>query len=410
MKKNSLKQKLFKRPSEKIEKPETEKNLPIPEPPPKIQFSNSQPQPQTQTQSQEEINKLKLEKIFKDIDQISKYDFNLQKHLKENIKFKDKQCKDGLSQETLYCFDCKLSLCPKCPLFNSHNGHNLIKKYPYYICDNDTILKNFEDLDTILEINPEFLDSKKVKAELKHLVNTNIEILEKKLKEVKISKLKEIEQIFEKSENCVDILVKKISLLKKDLKNFIEKQKNFFCIDVSANNDLEQIKQTNPQANELITNLKEGSKTSIGLITTNKDNLNATFLITYDLLKHTKNINDQIRYFINDIRINREKFINNFTEKKEIIIQDMNNMQKFFEGTLNYQYLTSDFYNIIYAKMSKYEDQIENMKKKVMEKVNKKGNFEDVEKDNKISGTRLNLKFENILNNQLIDQDEAKSI
>jgi hypothetical protein len=50
------------------------------------------------------------------------------------------------------------------------------------------------------------------------------------------------------------------------------------------------------------------------------------------------------------------------------------------------------------------------MKRKIMEKVNKKGNFEDVEKDNKVSGTHLNLKLEHILNNQMVDQDEAKSI
>ena len=50
------------------------------------------------------------------------------------------------------------------------------------------------------------------------------------------------------------------------------------------------------------------------------------------------------------------------------------------------------------------------MKRKIMEKVNKKGNFEDVEKDNKVSGTKLNLKLEHILNNQIVDQDEAKTI
>ena len=50
------------------------------------------------------------------------------------------------------------------------------------------------------------------------------------------------------------------------------------------------------------------------------------------------------------------------------------------------------------------------MKRKIMDKVNKKGNFEEVEKDNKVSGTHLNLKFENILNNQLIDKEEAKTI
>lgn len=38
----------------------------------------------------------------------------------------------------------------------------------------------------------------------------------------------------------------------------------------------------------------------------NKDRTNSTFLITYDLLKNTQNINDHIKYFINDIRLNRK--------------------------------------------------------------------------------------------------------
>ena len=67
--------------------------------------------------------------------------------------------------------------------------------------------------------------------------------------------------MFEKSENCVDILAKKVQKLKKDLKDFIEKQKNFFCIDISDKSDLESIKKSNPEANELITNLQEGSRT-----------------------------------------------------------------------------------------------------------------------------------------------------
>ena len=409
MKKNSVKQKVLRSPSDKVKKKlsyakseEIDKKIPIPEPQPQS--------PILPALSEKEINQQKLEKIFKEGEKISKYDFNLHKHLKENIKFRDKQCKDGLSKGTLYCLDCKLSICPKCPLYKIHNGHSLVKKYPYYICENKLINDNFNEVDTILEINPEFLDSKKVKEELKNLVNTNIEILKNKLNEVKNSKLKEIEQMFDKSENCVDILAKKIQKLKKDLKDFIEKQKNFFCIGISDNNGLENINQSNPEAGDLITNLKEQSKTNTGLITTNKDNLNTTFLITYDLLKHTKNLNGQICYFINEIRLNREKFINDFNHKKEVIYEEMNKLQSFFEGTLNYQYLTNEFYKIIYDKMSKYDEQIENMKRKIMDKVNKKGNYEDVEKDNKISGTHLNLKFEHILNNQLIDEDKAKTI
>ena len=327
MKKDSAKKNYLKNSSDKAKKKlyfgyseEAENKVPIPEPHP--QSPSLPPNKIPQVLFQNDTNQQKLEKIFKDADKVSKYNFDLHKHLKENIKFKDKQCKDGLTKESLYCFECKLSTCPKCPLYKIHNGHPLIKKYPYYICDENLINENFEEINTILEINPEFLDTKKIKEEFKSLVINNIEILQKKLIEVKSSKLKEIEEIFDKSENCVEKLAKKIIRIKKDLKAFIEKQKKFFCIDISDKTDLENIKQNNPNANELIANLKEQSKTNTGLITTNKDNLNSTFLITYDLLKNTKNINDHIRYFINDIRINREKFIKDFTSKKEIIYEN----------------------------------------------------------------------------------------
>ena len=411
MKKSSAKKKCLKESTDKTKKKlsfenveEIKNKIPIPESYPKS------PSPISEINPPKETNEQKLEKIFKEGDKVSKYDFDLHKHLKENIKFKDKQCKDGLSTETLYCLQCKLSTCSKCPNFNIHKDHPLVKKSPYYICEENLINEHFDEINLIIELNPEFLNTKKVKEELKNLVNNNIEVLQNKLIEVKKSKLKEIEQIFEKSENCVEILTQKVKKLKKDLKVFVDKQKKFFCIDVSNNAALENLKKNNPEANEVITNLKEGSKTNFGMITTNKDNLNSTFLIIYDLLKNTKNINDHIRYFINDIRINREKFINDFTKQKELIYEELNKLQSCFNGTMNYQYLTSEFYKIIYDKMSKYEDQIENMKRKIMDKVNKKGTLEEVEKDNKISGTHINLKFEHILNNQIIDGDEAKTI
>ena len=401
MKKSSAKKKCLKESTDKTKKKlsfenveEIKNKIPIPESYPKS------PSPISEINPPKETNEQKLEKIFKEGDKVSKYDFDLHKHLKENIKFKDKQCKDGLSTETLYW----------CPNFNIHKDHPLVKKSPYYICEENLINEHFDEINLIIELNPEFLNTKKVKEELKNLVNNNIEVLQNKLIEVKKSKLKEIEQIFEKSENCVEILIQKVKKLKKDLKVFVDKQKKFFCIDVSNNAALENLKKNNPEANEVITNLKEGSKTNFGMITTNKDNLNSTFLIIYDLLKNTKNINDHIRYFINDIRINREKFINDFTKQKELIYEELNKLQSYFNGTMNYQYLTSEFYKIIYDKMSKYEDQIENMKRKIMDKVNKKGTLEEVEKDNKISGTHINLKFEHILNNQIIDGDEAKTI
>ena len=342
----------------------------------------------------------KIEELFKGADNPQKYDFNLHKHLKENLKFKDKQCKDGLTKKSLYCLDCKVSLCSKCKTYSSHNGHSLILKYPYYDCKDSLINEHFVDLNKIFELNLDFLDVNKVKKELTKLVNDSCKTLSDKLTELKKAKLKEIDSMFAETENCYETLKKNVDKMKEDIKIFLEKQKNFLCIDINEN----------PELNDVLTNLQDAGKSNFGLISSNKDGTNAIFLITYDLLKNTKNINDQIKYFINDIKVNREKYIKDFTTKKNIVYEDMEKLQKEFEGCLNYQYLTNDFYKLIYDKISSYNDRIENMKRKIMEKVNKKGNFEDVEKDNKVSGTKLNLKLEHILNNQIVDQDEAKTI
>ena len=358
----------------------------------KLEAPNSQPEVK-------DDKKQEIEELFKGADNPPKYDFNLHKHLKENLKFKEKQCKNGLSKDSLYCLDCKLSTCPKCPNFSSHNGHSLLLKYPYYICNDDTINENFENLNKIFELNLDFLDVNKVKEELKKLVIDNCNILFDKITEVKNTKLKEIDSMFEETDNCYETLKQNINKMKEEIKIFLEKQKKFLCIDINENNN---------ESNDVLKNLRE--KSNFGLISTNKDASNSIFLITYDLLKNTKNINEQIKYFINDIKVNREKYINDFINQKNKIYEDMDILHKAFDGCMNYQYLTNDFYKLIYDKIASYNDRIENMKRKIMEKVNKKGNFEDVEKDNKVSGTHLNLKLDNILNNQLVDKDEAKSI
>ena len=344
-----------------------------------------------------------IENIFKGADNPPKYEFNLHKHLKENLKFKDKECKDGLTKESLYCLDCKLSTCKKCPNFSSHNDHNLILKYPYYICNPSLINENFTKLNKIFEINPKFLDVHKVKEELKKLVIESCKVLFDEIEEIQKSKLKEIDSIFAETEKCYETLKQNVEKMKKDIKIFLEKQKNFLCIDILDNSD-EQI------SNNIVKNLQQNIKSNFGLVSNNKDATNSIFLITYDLLKNTENINEHIKYFINDIKVNREKYIRDFINQKNVIFDNMEKLKKDFDGCINYQYLTNDFYKLINDKITSYNDRIDNMKRKIMEKVNKKGNFEDVEKDNKVSGTHLNLKLENILNNQIVDQEEAKSL
>ena len=265
MKKNTPKKSPNKKKEKSKDKPiitseEIDTKIPIPEPEP----ASLVPRPKEKNDSKEkDENQKKLEEILKDADKTSKYDFNLHKHLKENIKFKDKQCKDGLSKETSYCLECKLSTCPNCALFKIHSGHPLIQKYPYYICDDNLINEHFTDIDTILKINPYFLNANKVKEELKNHVNNSLDILQNKLNEIRKSKISEIEKMFEKTENCVETLKKKIIKLKEDIKTFFEKQKKFLCINVKEKSN---INGNSPQTNQVIENLKEGSESNVGYI------------------------------------------------------------------------------------------------------------------------------------------------
>ncbi len=410
MKKNSARRspKKTKEKAKSTKKTASEKidtKVPVPEPKPERLVPL--PISKDELKEKNDEKQKKINELFADADKESKYDFNLHKHLKENLKFRDKQCKDVLTKETLYCLECKISTCPQCPLFKIHNGHPLIKKYPYYVCDDKLINENFTDIDNIIKLNPDFLDSKKVKEELKNHVNDNLDILQNKLNEIKKSKMKELDNMFEKTEGCVEILKKKIVKIREDIKIFFDKQKKFLCIDT---NEDPNINENNPKANQLMQNLQEDSKSKVGLITKNRDAVNVTFLITYDLLKNTKNINDQIKFFMNDIRLNKEKFLKDFTNKKNAVYEDMQKLLAAYNGSFNYQFLANDYYKIIYDKIAKYNEQIENMKRKIMDKVNKKGNLDDVEKENRILGTHINLKFENILNDQLVDEDEAKTI
>ena len=227
-------------------------------------------QPKKPSTEIKDENSQKIEELFKGADNPQKYDFNLHKHLKENLKFKDKQCKDGLTKKSLYCLDCKVSLCPKCKTYSSHNGHSLILKYPYYDCNDSLINENFVDLNKIFELNLDFLDVNKVKKELTKLVNDSCKTLSDKLTELKKAKLKEIDSMFAETENCYETLKKNVDKMKEDIKIFLEKQKNFLCIDINEN----------PELNDVLTNLQDAGKSNFGLISSNKDGTNAIFLIT----------------------------------------------------------------------------------------------------------------------------------
>ena len=341
------------------------------------------------------------------IEGADKYEFNLYKHLKENFQNMEKSCKDGISKDSLYCLECKISSCPKCTSYKIHSGHEIVKKLPYYKLDKQFIEETFKDIDSIFSLNPNYLTINKVKGELKINATNKISQLINQLNNIKEEKLKEIDNLFIGTENCVEKLKQNESKFKNNMFKFFEKYKNFVFVDTDVNIETEKV---NPEANEVIKNLEGNSANPEGMIQTNKDLANSSFLISYDLLKQTEFMNNLINNIFIDIKLNLEKYTEEFNSKSKEAEDSINKLLTHFDGVLKYPYLLCDFYSQINSKLEKYSDKIDKFRKTILEKVNKKGNFEDIERENRIAITEISTKFENILNNQLIDEDEATTI
>jgi membrane-associated HD superfamily phosphohydrolase len=113
-----------------------------------------------------------------------------------------------------------------------HKGHTLIPKYLYYNCDENIFNETFGALDSLFKENPYILDNKKLKEDLKKKVSDSINNVIKRLNEIKNQKLKELDKLFESTEGCVDSLKEKEASIKKDIKDYLEKQKDFYFLNV----------------------------------------------------------------------------------------------------------------------------------------------------------------------------------
>ena len=357
-------------------------------------------------------NNITIDKEYINVNLSSEsYGFNLYKHLKENLRNKDKLCKDKLTKESFYCLDCKLSTCKKCLNFNIHKGHNLIPKYLYINCDENIFNNCFEPIDSFFENNDKnfVLNNQKLKEEMKNLVKDNIDNIIKRLNELKLKKLKEIDKLFESTDGCVDFFKEKERDIKNDIKNFLASQKDFYNLqieeEISTKNSTSRT--GNNQDLDLINNFKmEGINES----QVNRDRFNTIFLSNYDLFKNTEYINGEIRKLIEDIDNNRNRYEKYFMDNINIINSNIDNFNEDFKGVFNYRYLTNDFYKEITDKLNQYLEKITKLKKYIYDTVNKDGTFEKILKDNNTHETKIKQRFENILSNQFDDKSGSESI
>ena len=398
------------------QKLKTDKNIldikPIPKENKRVfsQISKNNPKEKTSKNSTKEINKdLNKDYINVNLNQ-EKYGFDLYKHLKENLRNKEKLCKDKLTKESYYCLDCKISTCKKCLNFNIHKGHNLIPKYLYFNYDENIFNNYFDSLDSIFNNKDKsfILNTQKLKEEMQNLVNNSFDNIIQRINEIKTKKLNEIEKLFESTDGCVEYLKDKENNIKNDIKYYMSTQKEFYNIqiedEISTKASSERTRSN--QDLDLINNLKMGG---INEHQSNRDKFNTIFLTNYDLIKNTEYINGEIRKLIDDIESNKNIYMINFESIIKVINLDLDKFDDEFKGVFNYRYLTNDFYKKITDKLNKYLEKISQMKKYIYEAVNKEGSFEKIINDNNTNETKIKQRFENILNYQLDDKSGTDS-
>ena len=336
------------------------------------------------------------------------YEFDLYKHVKENLRNKDKLCKDKLTKESYYCLDCKLSTCKKCFNFNVHKGHNLIPKYLYFNC-NDSIINNcFNCIDSKIEDGNFVLNNQKLKEELKNTVKNGIDNIIEKLNNIKMKKLNEIEKLFEGTDGCVEYFKENENKIKTEIKNFIINQNDFYNLKIEEeiSTKASSERNENNQDYDLFKNKLEEINETQG----NKDRYNTIFLINYDLLKSSEFINGIVRKLIDDIEINKTEYLKIFGDNINQINFDIDKFNQDFKGIFNYTYLTNDFYKIISDKINKYSEKISQMKKYIYETVNNDGTFQKILNDNNSNEVKIKQKFDNILYYQNEDKEGHDSL
>jgi hypothetical protein len=350
-------------------------------------------QKETHKSSKSQTNLPEIPKI-ENQDPISNFD--LYKHLKENIKNKDLLCKDPLTEDSLYCLNCKISTCNLCPNFNEHKDHILVSRYNYYKNGENLVMENFKDLDDIFNMNPEYLNVNSIRGELKILVDSKIKLLVDSLNTIKKDKLNEIDNIFNGSENSVKTLKNNEMKIKNDLINYFKTQKIFSNIKLDTS-------LVNQEMNEVAQNLnpENKNKNEIPKIN-NNDYCNTCFLQIYDLLNLSTKQNKEIRNAIMMIKENCAKYSEIFNEKIQLVKNDIDKLNEAFKLIINYKALSEDYYNEINTKIKKYNEQIKNIKDLVFDSVNKTGQLEEIEKLNKIMLAKTKQNFYNIIKNQII--------
>ena len=219
-----------------------------------------------------------------------------------------------------------------------------------------TLSKQLENIKSLREKDKKYFlnELKKVNDEAMKAKNILANVEFEKDNEIKEQKLKELDKLFESTDGCVKLLQEKERSVKRDMKNYLEKQKEFYFLQIDEQTDKDKEQNENDPDYDVLKNLNiENKDRKAGMIESNNDTYNSTFLISYDLFKNAKFINGEIKNMINDIQTNKDKYLTEYNMNLNQINEDLDKFSEQFNGVFNYRYLTNDFYKMLDDKLKK---------------------------------------------------------
>lgn len=107
-----------------------------------------------------------------------------------------------------------------------------------------------------------------------------------------------------------------------------------------------------PPDYDVLKNLNIGAnERKAGMIESNKDTYNSTFLMSYDIFKNTAFLNNEIKNLMHDIQSNRDKYLAEHNMNVNQLTEDLEKFGQPFNGIFNYVYFTTEFYKMVIDKL-----------------------------------------------------------
>lgn len=298
-------------------------------------------------------------------------------HLQKNILSFDRNCKDKITEQSYYCISCQQSVCIKCGAYD-HKDHILIQRDNCLFYDPNFFVEIEKILDSSLT-----LDSRK--ESIKDSIEKSVFDLKNHLDQLKIIKIKEIDEFFEKNTQNLNNLKKNFISAKESIENYYKSYKNFFNINY--------IKTSDAKANN-----KEDD------LSNNLDLENTVFIINFDLMNLCDSINLKVLDKINDITI-KVNSINDIIEQKvKDLIQIINMSYNFDLDKRKFE----DFYDDVKIRIQKYDQIIHLFQETVADIVQKTGSIDKIKEVLEIFDSK-NKKNKDIIFQQSFFQNEKNN-